>query len=118
MRSFEETFNALNKIDLKSHTAVFGYPKTEEKYFIAGRESRQTEVDELQKMVDELEFQLADWKQKSLLAMINGMCSCCGKEPLQGVVSDKEGYALLHCFGCGANKYKLVGEQALKGGGE
>lgn len=70
--------------------------------------------DELQKRVDELEFQLKDWKQKSMPAMLNGMCGRCGKEPLQGIGSDKEDYALLHCFGCGANKYELVGEQALK----
>lgn len=73
---------------------------------------------ELQKRVDELEFQLKDWKQKSMPAMLNGMCGRCGKEPLQGIGSDKEDYALLHCFGCGANKYELVGEQALKGEGK
>ncbi|MEL1746363.1 hypothetical protein V2W63_20865 [Acinetobacter baumannii] len=71
--------------------------------------------DELQKRVDELEFQLKDWKQKSMPAMLNGMCGRCGKEPLQGIGSDKEDYALLHCFGCGANKYEWIGEQALKG---
>ncbi|HFE9913479.1 hypothetical protein RKQ56_07365 [Acinetobacter baumannii] len=73
--------------------------------------------DELQKRVDELEFQLKDWKQKSMPAMLNGMCGRCGKEPLQGIGSDKEDYALLHCFGCGANKYEWIGEQALKGEG-
>ncbi|MCQ1099702.1 hypothetical protein NNO92_15125, partial [Acinetobacter baumannii] len=46
--------------------------------------------DELQKRVDELEFQLKDWKQKSMPAMLNGMCGRCGKEPLQGIGSDKE----------------------------
>ncbi|MGQ0977819.1 hypothetical protein ACT4V8_04205 [Acinetobacter baumannii] len=71
----------------------------------------------LQKRVDELEFQLKDWKQKSMPAMLNGMCGRCGKEPLQGIGSDKEDYALLHCFGCGANKYEWIGEQALKGEG-
>lgn len=74
--------------------------------------------DELQKRVDELEFQLKDWKQKSMPAMLNGMCGRCGKEPLQGIGSDKEDYALLHCFGCGANKYEWIGEQALKGEGQ
>ncbi|MBU3147873.1 hypothetical protein [Acinetobacter baumannii] len=73
--------------------------------------------DELQKRVDELEFQLKDWKQKSMPAMLNGMCGRCGKEPLQGIGSDKEDYALLHCFGCGANKYEWIGEQVLKGEG-
>lgn len=72
----------------------------------------------LQKRVDELEFQLKDWKQKSMPAMLNGMCGRCGKEPLQGIGSDKEDYALLHCFGCGANKYEWIGEQALKGEGQ
>ncbi len=72
---------------------------------------------ELQKRVKFLEQELGAWKGKSIAAMVNGMCKQCGKEPLQAIVSDKEGYALLHCFGCGANKYELVGEQALKGEG-
>lgn len=73
--------------------------------------------DELQKRVQFLEQELGAWKGKSIAAMINGMCKQCGKEPWQAIVSDKDGYALLHCFGCGANKYELVGEQALKGEG-
>ncbi|HBM1780757.1 TPA: hypothetical protein NU789_003860 [Acinetobacter baumannii] len=75
------------------------------------------ERDELQKRVQFLEQELGTWKGKSIAAMINGMCKQCGKEPWQAIVSDKEDYALLHCFGCGANKYELVGEQALKGEG-
>ncbi|TPT98424.1 hypothetical protein FJU54_13470 [Acinetobacter baumannii] len=71
----------------------------------------------LQKRVQFLEQELGAWKGKSIAAMINGMCKQCGKEPWQAIVSDKDGYALLHCFGCGANKYELVGEQALKGEG-
>ncbi|MGN5753149.1 hypothetical protein ACNQO8_06390 [Acinetobacter calcoaceticus] len=71
--------------------------------------------DDLQKRVQFLEQELGAWKGKSIAAMINGMCKQCGKEPWQAIVSDKDGYALLHCFGCGANKYELVGEQALKG---
>lgn len=47
MSTFEKTFNRLNKINLKSHIEVFGYPKVEEQYFNAGQESRQTEVDEI-----------------------------------------------------------------------
>ncbi|MFH3734717.1 hypothetical protein WDA43_05170 [Acinetobacter nosocomialis] len=73
--------------------------------------------DELQNRVKFLESELGAWKGKSIAAMINGMCGQCGKEPRQAIVSDKEGYALLHCFGCGANKYELIGEQALKGEG-
>ncbi|MCZ3341022.1 hypothetical protein NYZ71_12410 [Acinetobacter baumannii] len=73
---------------------------------------------ELQKRVQFLEQELGAWKGKSIAAMINGMCKQCGKEPWQEIVSDKDGYALLHCFGCGANKYELVGEQALKGEGQ
>ncbi|MDW8489895.1 hypothetical protein R5R67_14570 [Acinetobacter sp. OYA S30] len=60
--------------------------------------------EELQKRVQFLEQELGAWKGKSIAAMINGMCGRCGKEPLQGIGSDKEDYALLHCFGCGANK--------------
>ncbi|WP_407071705.1 hypothetical protein [Acinetobacter baumannii] len=71
--------------------------------------------DELQKRVQFLEQELGAWKGKSIAAMINGMCKQCGKEPWQAIRSDKDGYALLHCFGCGANKYELVGEQALNG---
>ncbi|MDA3552179.1 hypothetical protein MKL37_17675 [Acinetobacter sp. AOR11_HL] len=74
----------------------------------------QAKVEELQKQVQFLEQELGAWKGKSIAAMVNGMCKQCGKEPLQAIVSDKDGYALLHCFGCGANKYELVGEQALK----
>ncbi|MCU4454558.1 hypothetical protein [Acinetobacter nosocomialis] len=76
------------------------------------------ERDELQKRVQFLEQELGAWKGKSIAAMINGMCKQCGKEPWQAIVSDKDGYALLHCFGCGANKYELVGEQALNGEGQ
>ncbi|WP_284108297.1 hypothetical protein [Acinetobacter pittii] len=71
--------------------------------------------DELQKRVQFLEQELGAWKGKSIAAMINGMCGQCGKEPWQAIRSDKDGYALLHCFGCGADKYELIGEQALKG---
>ncbi|PIL90500.1 hypothetical protein CA950_15985 [Acinetobacter pittii] len=71
----------------------------------------------MQKRVQFLEQELGAWKGKSIAAMINGMCKQCGKEPWQAIVSDKEGYALLHCFGCGANKYEFIGEQALKGEG-
>ncbi|MFN1751788.1 hypothetical protein ACK13T_01595 [Acinetobacter baumannii] len=73
---------------------------------------------ELQKRVQFLEQELGAWKGKSIAAMINGMCKQCGKEPWQAIFSDKEGYALLHCFGCGANKYEWIGEQALKGEGQ
>ncbi|MEG0198920.1 MAG: hypothetical protein RR676_17510 [Acinetobacter sp.] len=69
-----------------------------------------------QAKVDELEAQLVEWKQKSMPLMLNGMCGSCRKEPLQRIISDRVDYALLHCFGCGANKYEFVGEQALKGG--
>lgn len=78
---------------------------------------QQAKVEELQKRVQFLEQELGAWKGKSIAAMINGMCKQCGKEPWQAIVSDKDGYALLHCFGCSANKYELVGEQALKGEG-
>lgn len=89
--------------------------------FLNGRwevwQEQQAKVEELQERVQFLEQELGAWKGKSIAAMINGMCKQCGKEPWQAIVSDKEGYALLHCFGCGANKYELVGEQALKGEG-
>lgn len=81
------------------------------------QKEQQAKVEELQKRVQFLEQELGGWKGKSIAAMINGMCGQCGKEPLQAIRSDKDGYALLHCFGCGANKYELMGEQALKGEG-
>ncbi len=86
--------------------------------FQDGWKVQQAKVEELQKRVQFLEQELGGWKGKSIAAMINGMCSQCGKEPLQAIRSDKDGYALLHCFGCGANKYELMGEQALKGEGQ
>lgn len=89
--------------------------------FLNGRwevwQEQQAKVEELQKRVQFLEQELGAWKGKSVAAMINGMCKQCGKEPWQAIFSDKEGYALLHCFGCGANKYEWIGEQALKGEG-
>lgn len=89
--------------------------------FLNGRwevwQEQQAKAEELQKRVKFLEQELGAWKGKSIAAMVNGMCKQCGKEPLQAIVSDKEGYALLHCFGCGAKKYELIGEQALKGEG-
>ncbi|WP_228287584.1 hypothetical protein [Acinetobacter pittii] len=85
--------------------------------YLAGEEAQQAKVEELQKRVDELEQKISVWKGKSIAALVNGMCKQCGKEPWQGIVSDKAGYTLLHCFGCGANKYEWVGEQALKGEG-
>ncbi|HFX6245240.1 TPA: hypothetical protein ACIFCQ_003525, partial [Acinetobacter baumannii] len=81
----------------------------------AEMDEQQAKVEELQRRVQFLEQELGAWRGKSIAAMVNGMCKQCGKEPLQAIVSDKDGYALLHCFGCGANKYKLIGEQALKG---
>jgi hypothetical protein len=90
--------------------------------FLNGRwevwQEQQAKVEELQKRVQFLEQELGAWKGKSVAAMINGMCKQCGKEPWQAIFSDKEGYALLHCFGCGANKYEWIGEQALKGEGQ
>ncbi|MFX5636426.1 hypothetical protein ABTD81_09450 [Acinetobacter baumannii] len=97
--------------EIDSNAADYEY------YFNAGQQSQQAKVDELQKRVKFLEQELGAWKGKSIAAMVNGMCKQCGKEPLQAIVSDKEGYALLHCFGCGADKYELIGEQALKGEG-
>ncbi|MDH2667662.1 hypothetical protein QDR98_17245, partial [Acinetobacter baumannii] len=90
--------------------------KTAKDFAYVAFQHQQAKVEELQKRVQFLEQELGAWKGKSIAAMINGMCKQCGKEPWQAIVSDKEGYALLHCFGCGANKYELVGEQALKGG--
>lgn len=131
--------NRMHK-DIDSNAADYEY------YFNAGQQSQQAKVeelqtqlslqrqrvkafeeeltssrnygDELQKRVQFLEQELGAWKGKSIAAMINGMCKQCGKEPWQAIVSDKEDYALLHCFGCGANKYEWIGEQALKGEGQ
>lgn len=98
------------------NSECFGDYESENPSYEAWQE-QQAKVEELQKRVQFLEQELGAWKGKSIAAMINGMCKQCGKEPWQAIVSDKDGYALLHCFGCGANKYELVGEQALKGEG-
>ncbi|WP_354734531.1 hypothetical protein [Acinetobacter nosocomialis] len=68
------------------------------------------QVDELQKQVNELKAELKKSKGNSIAAFINGMCPNCGNEPLQGIVSDREGYSKLHCFNCGVNKYEWQGE--------
>ena len=116
--AFECIYGDEDGIDLsKDETGEYSFQPSRFAYsfFLVAWQYRQTEVDELQKRVDELEIQLAGWKRKSMPAMLNGMCGRCGKEPLQGIVSDKEDYALLHCFSCGANKYEWIGEQAIKG---
>ncbi|MDP7899630.1 hypothetical protein QWI44_02825 [Acinetobacter pittii] len=60
--------------------------------------------------VNELKAELKKWKGNSFTAFINGMCPSCGNEPLQGIVSDREGYSKLHCFNCSLNKYEWQGE--------
>lgn len=56
--------------------------------------------------IAELEVMVKDWKSKSVPMILNGACVC--GEPLQAVVSDRENYSLLHCFGCGKTKYELI----------
>lgn len=57
--------------------------------------------------IEELKAEIKAWKLKSMPLYLNGSCTC--GEPLQGIISDREGYSLLHCFGCGKKKYELIG---------
>ncbi|QMP81471.1 hypothetical protein [Escherichia phage vB_EcoM_APEC] len=59
---------------------------------------------EQQKVINDLNAQLKAWKSQSMSAMIHGTCSC--GEPWQGIVSDREGFSLLHCFNCNNNRYE------------
>lgn len=54
--------------------------------------------------VGELQGQLKTWKGQSMSAMIHGTCSC--GEPWNRVISDREGFSLLHCFNCNNNRYE------------
>lgn len=47
--SFENAFKQLSKVSLEDHTELWGEPKTERAFFEAGAQSKQAEVDELQK---------------------------------------------------------------------
>lgn len=57
MSDFEKAFNQLSKVNLENHTELWGEPKTERAFFEAGQASKQAEIDELQKRVDQLENQ-------------------------------------------------------------
>lgn len=83
-----------------------------------GWNARQSEIDELKAQLEccrkenavllgrvgELQGQLKTWKGQSMSAMIHGTCSC--GEPWQRVISDREGFSLLHCFNCNNNRYE------------
>jgi hypothetical protein len=51
-----------------------------------------------------LQGQLKTWKGQSLAAMLHGTCKC--GEPWQSIVSDREGFNLLHCFNCNNDRYE------------
>ena len=59
---------------------------------------------EQQAIIDNLKAQLKTRKGKSLAAMLHGTCKC--GEPWQLIVSDKEGFNLLHCFNCNSDRYE------------
>lgn len=59
---------------------------------------------EKKKQVEGLQEQLKTWKGKSLAAILHGTCKC--GEPWQSIVSDREGFNLLHCFNCSNDRYE------------
>jgi len=59
---------------------------------------------EKKKEVEELQGQLKTWKGQSLAAMLHGTCKC--GEPWQSIVSDREGFNLLHCCNCNNDRYE------------
>ena len=65
----------------------------------------------MKKERDELQGLLKEWKGRSLVAIIHGVCRC--GEPWQSIISDKEGFNRLHCFNCKHDRYenkKVFGE--------
>ncbi|QGM27369.1 hypothetical protein [Acinetobacter towneri] len=68
-----------------------------------------------QAIIDSLKAQLKTWKGKSLAAMLHGTCKC--GEPWQSIVSDREGFNLLHCFNCNIDRYEnkeIFGDHEIK----
>lgn len=59
---------------------------------------------EKKKELEELQGQLKTWKGRSLAAMLHGTCKC--GEPWQSIISDREGFNLLHCFNCNNDRYE------------
>ncbi|TSH74908.1 hypothetical protein E2K73_07820 [Acinetobacter sp. RF15A] len=59
---------------------------------------------EKKKECEELQGQLKTWKGQSLAAMLHGTCKC--GEPWQSIVSDREGFNLLHCCNCNNDRYE------------
>ena len=48
-------------------------------------------------------YKLVPENEINIMDMIHGKCPCgSSRAP---IISDKEGYNLIHCFSCGANKY-------------
>lgn len=59
---------------------------------------------EKKKEVEGVQGRLKTWKGKSLAAILHGTCKC--GEPWQSIVSDREGFNLLHCFNCSNDRYE------------
>lgn len=83
---------------------------------------KQKEIDQLKAEKMGLEKRLKQAESKTLMAMIHGTCEC--GTAWSPIVSDKEGFSLLHCFDCGNNRYENIevfgdySPKALRGGHE
>lgn len=67
-------------------------------------DARQAEIDQLKAEKEGLQDQLITWKGQSLAAILHGTCEC--GEPWQSIVSNREGFNLLHCFNCNNDRYE------------
>ena len=56
------------------------------------------------KELEELRGRLKTQKGESLAAILHGTCKC--GEPWQSIISDREGFNLLHCFNCNNDRYE------------
>lgn len=71
-QGFDDAFKKISKVNLKTHTELWGEPKTEKLYFEAGAASRQAEIDELKIKIMTIEStrkQLIDMKNLNIDAL-------------------------------------------------
>lgn len=74
MDEFEKAFKVLSMVPLNTHVELWGEPKKERQFFEAGQESKQVEVDKLQKKLRDIESAI---KKFSDAVETNECSDCC-----------------------------------------
>ncbi|AXY60209.1 hypothetical protein [Acinetobacter sp. WCHAc010052] len=74
MDEFEKAFKVLSMVPLNTHVELWGEPKKERQFFEAGQESKQVEVDKLQKKLRDIESAM---KKLSDAVEANECSDCC-----------------------------------------